>query len=75
MKTFNELNDKQQHEAVQFAHGILHELMEKGIVTVEPGASCTELALRAAHNGEYNDDGKPALDGEVIEYRFLGGCV
>jgi len=78
MKQFHELTEAQRHEAVKFAKSELSESLRIGILTtsrVWSDEDISRLAIEAAENGTYNDEGKPLVSQMDVPWVFLGGCV
>lgn len=77
MKTFNELTQSQKEAAVKFAYETLHESFKLGLLEgngIKP-AKLHELAVDAAENGKYDDEGKPFIDPLEVPFYHQGGCV
>jgi hypothetical protein len=78
MKTFEELTKTQQMEAVAFAKKTMRESIELGILSGSEFLTekeISELAVAAAEDGQYDDEGEPYIDEMEVPYFFQGGCV
>lgn len=77
MKSFHQLTEEQQKNAIEFAKSVLEDCIEIGLFTTNRPASekeIEELSVQAAEGSMYDDNGK-AITGENVPPFYLGGCV
>ena len=75
MKTFSTLTEEQQKKAVAFAQKELEEALSVGTIIAGVQLSSSEieeLAIVAAEESNYDDEGNAVMGGMDVPYHFVG---